>query len=184
MSSSPSPGQTRQRGRADDRLDQFTDSTPQSGTPPSQTQLANIPTQIFQETCEYLVKLIRPEYDDSRIQRSLNIVRTAVQEALGQDPNLKEHLVDREEFLKNVKNKLGGEQGFIESLREMAKDDSWEPLFDDGTLFSSFWLLPLSSCSVSRRLYYLDVRFWNFKDSQHPGINARCAVISNTLYIS
>jgi hypothetical protein len=187
MSFSTSPGQTQQRGRADDRLDQSTDSTPQigtlGGTLPMQTRLANIPAQVFQEACETLVVHTRPEYDDSRIQRELKHVWMSVHDALRHDPNLKEHLVDRDEFLKNVKNRPGGEQDFIKSLRDMAKNDSWEPLFDDGTLFSSFWLLPLSSYSVSRRLYYLDARFWNIKDSQHPGINARCAVISNPLYI-
>jgi hypothetical protein len=142
MSFSTSPGQTQQRGRADDRLDQSTDSTPQigtlGGTPPMQTRLANIPAQVFQEACETLVVHTRPEYDDSRIQRELKYVWTAVHDALRHDPNLKEHLVGRDEFLKNVKNRPGGEQDFIKSLRDMAKNDSWEPLFDDGTLFSSF----------------------------------------------
>jgi hypothetical protein len=103
-----------------------------------QTRLANIPAQVFQESYEFLVRNIRPEYDDSRIQRHLKYVWLSVHDALRHDSNLKEHLVDRDEFLKNVKNRPGGEQDFIKSLRDMAKNDSWEPLFDDGTLFSSF----------------------------------------------
>jgi hypothetical protein len=55
----------------------------------------------------------------------------AVHGALKVDPELKEHLADAEEFLRNVKGK--GEQEFIESLRDMAKAESWERLFDDGT---------------------------------------------------
>ena len=155
MSFSTSPGQTQQRGRADDRLDQSTDSTPQigtlGGTPPMQTRLANIPAQVFQEAYETLVFHTRPEYDDSRIQRELKYVWTAVHDALRHDPNLKEHLVGRDEFLKNVKNRPGGEQDFIKSLRDMAKNDSWEPLFDDGTLFSSF------GSDHSHRILSLDV---------------------------
>jgi hypothetical protein len=167
MSSSTSPRQTRQRGRADDRLDQTTDSTVSTlrrGTPPGpplQTRLANIPAQVFQEACEQLVDNIHPEYDDSRIQRSLKLVWTIVYDALRHDPNLKEHLVDRDEFLKNVKNRLGGEQDFIKSLRDMAKNDSWEPLFDDGKLFSSFG----SDHWHSHRILSLDVFITLTRDS-------------------
>ncbi|KAH9991142.1 hypothetical protein BJV77DRAFT_1068477 [Russula vinacea] len=106
-------------------------STAQTGTP-LQTRLANIPAQFIQEACEYLVNIIRPEYDDRRIQESLDIVRPIVQRALKHDPKLKRHLADESKFLENVKNRPGGEQGFIKSLRDMAKDNnSWERLFED-----------------------------------------------------
>ena len=83
-----------QYGVVDDRLDP---STPQRCTLP-QTRLANIPARFFQEACEYLVNIIRPEYDDRRILRCLNIVRTIVQDVLKQDPKLKRHLADAVNF--------------------------------------------------------------------------------------
>ena len=147
MSSSIIPRQTPQYGVVDDRLDP---STPQRCTLP-QTRLANIPARFFQEACEYLVNIIRPEYDDRRILRCLNIVRTIVQDVLKQDPKLKRHLADEGEFFDSVKSK--GRQDFIKSLRVMAKNVSWERLFDDGTLFSCFDFKPLSLCPMSRRLY-------------------------------
>ena len=112
-------------------------STAQTGTL-LQTRLANIPAQFIQEACEQLACNIRPEKDDNRIRRSLNIVRTIVQDVLEQDPDLKDHLADEGEFLDNIKKSLGGEQDFIKSLRGMAKDNSWECLIEDGTLFLSF----------------------------------------------
>jgi hypothetical protein len=93
---------------ADDRVDPPT---------PPQTQPANIPAQVFQEAYERLVNNIRPEYDDSRIQRSLKYVWLAIQDVLEKDPKLKGHLADKNEFLVNVKRK--GEQEFIKSPRDM-----------------------------------------------------------------
>jgi hypothetical protein len=104
---------------------------------PRQTRLANIPARFFQEACEYLVNIIRPEYDDRRILRCLNIVRTIVQDVLKHDLKLKKHLADEGEFFDSVESK--GRQDFIKSLRVMAKNDCWERLFDDGTLFSFFF---------------------------------------------
>ena len=66
---------------------------------------------FFQEACEFLVNIIRPEYDDRRILRCLNIVQTIVQDALKQDMKLKRHLADEGEFVDNVKSK--GRQDFI-----------------------------------------------------------------------
>ena len=67
------------------------------------------------------VNIIRPEYDDRRILRCLNIVRTIVQDALKQDPKLKRHLADEGEFFDDVKSK--GRHDFIKSL-VMAKNAS------------------------------------------------------------
>jgi len=78
---------------------------------------------------------IFPEDDDDDIRGSLKLVWTAVHDALEQDPKLEGYLANQDEFLHNVKRK--GEQDFIESLRDMALANSWERLFDDGTLLSS-----------------------------------------------
>ena len=175
MSSSTSPQQTQQRGRVDDRLGTST-RTAQTGALP-QTRLANIPAQFIQEACEFLAWHIRPEYDDNRIQRSLDHVRHFVQRALKHDPNLKRHLADESKFLENVKNRPGGEQGFIKSLRDMAKDNSWERLFEDGTSFFSLALTTLI-------ILYLDVFITLKEDSGTPPELIRGARPYQILYIS
>jgi hypothetical protein len=175
MSSSTSPQQTQQRGRVDDRLGTST-RTAQTGAPP-QTRLANIPARFIQEACEDLVYKIRPEYDDNRIQRSLDIVRHFVQRPLKHDPKLKRHLADESKFLENVKNRPGGEQGFIKSLRDMAKDNSWERLFEDGTSFFSLALTTLI-------ILYLDVFITLKEDSGTPPELIRGARPYQILYIS
>ena len=109
MSSSNSPQPTWQRIRVDD----------------------------FQYACESLVRIICPEHDANRIRRSLNVVWAIVKSFLKEDQDLEEHLADEGEFLDNVENRPGGEQGFIKLLRDMEKDNSWEPLFDDGTVHCS-----------------------------------------------
>ena len=136
-------------------------SSAQTGTL-LQTRLANIPTQFIQEACEQLAWIIRPEKDDNWIRRSLNIVRTIVQDVLKQDPDLKDHLANESKFFEKVKNSPGGEQGFIKSLRDMAKDNSWERLFNDGTSFSSF------GPNHSHRVLYLDVFITLKEDSGTP----------------
>jgi hypothetical protein len=112
-------------------------STAQTGTT-LQTRLANIPAQFIQKACQSLARNILPEEDDDQIKKSLYIVWAIVQCVLEQDLDLKDHLADEGEFLDNIKKSLGGEQDFIKSLRGMAKDNSWECLLEDGTLFSSF----------------------------------------------
>ena len=129
MSSSTDLRRTWQRGR----VDSDDPETPR-GTPP-QTRLANIPAEVFQESCEALGNIIRPEYDNSRIQRSLGHVWMAIRIALEKDPKLEGHLADIKEFLANVKRK--GEPKFIDSLKDMAESGIWAGLFEDG-MFSSF----------------------------------------------
>jgi hypothetical protein len=107
-----------------------------STTNPRQTRLANIPEEAVKNAYENLDRIISPEDDDRRIRNSLNLIWFCVRDALKQDPKLKEHLADEKEFLANVKRK--GEEQFIESLGDIAMERSWERLFDDGTLFSSF----------------------------------------------
>ena len=151
-------------------------STAQTGIP-LQTRLANIPAQVVQKACECLAKTINPEEDDDQIQESLDIVRHFVQRALKHDPNLKRHLADESKFLENVKNRPGGEQGFIQSLRDMAKDNSWERLFEDGTSFFSLALTTLI-------ILYLDVFITLKEDSGTPPELIRGAWQYQILYIS
>jgi hypothetical protein len=134
MSSSAEPRQTPQAPQRGD-LQVHVDLSTSQSTPP-QTLPANIPAQAFQDACELLMMIIRPENDDSRIRRFLDIVRIAVHTALKQHPELKERLADEAGFLDNVKRK--GEQEFFDSLRAMAKSGTWTALFEDGTLFSFF----------------------------------------------
>jgi hypothetical protein len=129
---SSSPLRAQQRGRVVDRPDP---STSQRGTPP-QTRLAKIPDQAIERMSISLGRCIFPEDDDNLVRDSLGLVWKVVQEVFKHDPTLKEHQAEEDEFLDNVKHK--GEQIFFNSLRDMAKHRSWEPLFDDGTLFSSF----------------------------------------------
>jgi hypothetical protein len=109
-------------------------STPQST--PSQTRPANIPAQNFQVACEDLVRIIRPEDDDSRIQRSLGHIWFVVHDTLERDPELERQVSNKSEFFANVKRK--GEKEFIDSLKVMAKSGAWAGLFEDGTLPSFF----------------------------------------------
>jgi hypothetical protein len=131
MSSSIHLRQTRQHGGAGEHVDP---STSQGGTPP-QTRLAKIPVPAIKKAFISLGRMIFPDDDDDQIRNSLELVWIAVHGALKLDPKLKEHLADQDGFLRNVERK--GEQEFIEFLRDMAKAESWELLFDNGT-FSSF----------------------------------------------
>ena len=104
-----------------------------STTDPRQTRLANIPEEAIKDAFESLGELISPEDDDKKIRKSLKQVWVIVYDALEEDPNLK-GLANKKEFHANVERK----QQFLKSLRDMAKDNSWERLFDDGTLFAVF----------------------------------------------
>jgi hypothetical protein len=138
MAPGSNPRRTRQRDRVqgDDRVDP---STLRRGTP-SSTRLANIPKQAVEEATDFLGRYISPKDDDKRILSALKHVWFGVQDALEQDPKLKEHLASKEEFHNNVTRK--GEKRFIDSLRAMAANSdtqgsrAWEDLFEDGTSFS------------------------------------------------
>ena len=123
-----------QRGQVIDRPDPLP-STSQRGSPP-QTRLAKIPVTDIEDAYDALGRNVFPEDDDHKIRNRLGYVWKAVQDVLKHDPTLKEHLADEDEFLDNIKCK--GEPGFFDSLRDMAKSNSWERLFDDGTFVSSF----------------------------------------------
>ena len=118
----------------------------QTGTP-SETQLTNIPKQDVEKATKSLRRCIYPKDDDNEILNVLNVVRTIVQDALKQDPELKEHLASEVEFFANVKRK--GEKIFIDSLRAMAANSdtqgskAWEGLFNDGTSFSLSPSIPI-----------------------------------------
>ena len=61
--------------------------------------------------------------------------------------------MDRNEFLTNVKRK--GERKFIDSLKALAESGTWADLFEDGTLFCSFF------SKRSDRVLCLEVFFLN-----------------------
>jgi hypothetical protein len=138
MASGSNPQRTRQRDRVqgDDRVDP---STPQRGTP-SKTRLANIPKQAVENACKYLRRNVLKDDDDDDILDALEVVHMVVNDALEQDPKLKDRLASEEEFRDNVTRK--GEKNFIDSLRAMAANSdtqgskAWHELFEDGTSFS------------------------------------------------
>jgi hypothetical protein len=136
-----------QRGQVIDRPDPLP-STSQRGSPP-QTRLAKIPVTVIEDAYRSLGRFILPEDDDHEIRKSLGYVWRIVQDAFKHDPTLKGYLAEENEFFDNVKGK--GEQGFFNSLRDMAKHRSWEALFDDGTSLSSF------DSKHSDHVLYLDV---------------------------
>lgn len=116
---------TPQRGRADDPSE-----TSSQRDAPSQSQLPE--------------RVIDPEFggwtfpkDDSSdltIRRFLQYVWMDIVDILKNDPKLREHLADKEEFIANVKRK--GDRDFIKSLKGLAESRVWAPLFEDG--ISSF----------------------------------------------
>jgi hypothetical protein len=150
-SSSTDPRQTPQRGD-DDRVDP---STPPRRTSP-QTRLANIPDEDIKWAFKSLGRFVTPrDDDDDGRSNSLTLKRVwlVVNDTLEQDPTLKGLLVDRNEFLTNVKRK--GERKFIDSLKALAESGTWADLFEDGTLFCSFF------SKRSDRVLCLEVFFLN-----------------------
>jgi len=142
MASGSNPRRTRagQRDRVqgDDRVDP---STSQRGSP-SQKRLANIPKQAVEKASKFLRRIISPDDDDDddEILNALNHVWLRVQEALEQDPKVKNRLASKDEFRDSVRR--NGEKKFIDSLRTMAVNSdtqgakAWDDLFEDGTSFS------------------------------------------------
>jgi hypothetical protein len=136
MASESNPRRMRQHAQDDDRVDP---PTPQTGTP-SKTRLAKIPKQVVEEAINSIQKYISSKDDDERIRNSLKYVWVDVQDALEQDPELRIHLANKNEFRANVERE--GEKNFIDSLRAMAANSdsqgskAWESLFTDGTSFS------------------------------------------------
>jgi hypothetical protein len=126
----------RQRVQDDNRVDP---SRPRQVLP-LKYGLADIPKQAVEKVSKSLRRNIYPKDDENEILKVLNVVRTIVQDALKQDPELKEHLASEVEFFANVKRK--GEKIFIDSLRAMAANSdtqgskAWGGLFNDGTSFS------------------------------------------------
>ena len=100
----------------------------------------NIPKQAVEEVADSLQRNIFPRDDDKRILNALTYVWAGVQEALEQDPTLKECLASKEEFCDSVRR--NGEKKFIDLLRAMAANSdtqgakAWDDLFEDGTSFS------------------------------------------------
>jgi hypothetical protein len=161
MSSNTDPQQTRQRGGSVDGL--LTDQTHRRGTlgPLPQKRLANIQEQdMIERAFKHISRIISPEDDDEKMWYNLRSVWIIVDHVLQEDPNLEEHLAERDEFFDNVKRK--GEQDFFKSLRDMKKDNSWERLFDDGTIHFFFMSNPLTLSTlttfVSRCLYKTTVK--------------------------
>ena len=125
--SSSSDSQTPQRVGADDLLDP---STSQRVTPP-QSRLAKISERVIDDDFGDW-KFPKAGSDNSKIKKFLGYVWMDVQHVIQNDPDLRGHLANYEEFYSNVKRK--GEWEFINSLKVMAESRIWAPLIDDGTL--------------------------------------------------
>jgi hypothetical protein len=96
---------------------------------------------MIERAFKHISRIISPEDDDEKMWYNLRSVWIIVDHVLQEDPNLEEHLAERDEFFDNVKRK--GEQDFFKSLRDMKKDNSWERLFDDDV-----FIKPLSKRSM------------------------------------
>jgi len=143
-----------------------------SSTQPRQTRLAKIPVPAVKNASKSIGRIVFPEDDDDDIRLSLKHVWLAVYEALKQDSGLKEHLADQDEFFHNLKRK--GEQEFIESLRDMAKAKSWEPLFNDGTF------VPYFNSRRSDHVLHLEVFIKEKPDVDQPEEARNTALVEGT----
>ncbi len=169
MASGSNPRRTRQGARQVQDAYRVDPSTPQGGTP-SRTRLANIPQRAIDKAVRSLRRIIskfpEEEEEDDDDDAMLGLVWFSVQGVLERDPNLKDHLANKDEFSDNVKKK--GEQIFIDSLRAMAANSdeqgskAWEDLFEDGILFSSLGF------KRSDRVIRLEV-FWKKIPALHVG---------------
>src|SRR6267154_3671788 len=103
MASGSNPRRTRQRTRVqgDDRVDP---STSQRDSP-SQKRLADIPKQAVEKASKFLRRNISPDDDDDEILNALISVWANVQNALEQDPKVKECLASKDEFRDSVRKK-------------------------------------------------------------------------------
>ena len=92
-----------------------------------------ISEQDIQYASESLAINIRPDYDDNRIRRALNIVWFIVHGVLSQVQQLHGRLANQDEFQHNVKH--FGEDQFIHLLKDTAKTECWKGLFEHSILY-------------------------------------------------
>ena len=133
MHSNPRSQQRRAPGGDTESLMEVDEGPINPSTPPRHTC---IPDEAIQEVCEGLGFHVRPDYDDSRIGRSLDVVWSIVCRALSQDPDVCQRLASVDEYRSNVKHM--GEKQFIDILRDLAKMNSWRNLLENGTFLSPF----------------------------------------------
>ncbi|KIM51727.1 hypothetical protein SCLCIDRAFT_605891 [Scleroderma citrinum Foug A] len=126
MHSNPSNQQRRAPGGDTESLMEVDEGPINPSTPPRHTC---IPDEVIQEVCEGLGFHVRPDYDDSRIGRSLDVVWSIVCRALSQDPDVCQRLASVDEYRSNVKHM--GEKQFIDILRDLAKMNSWRNLLEN-----------------------------------------------------
>ena len=87
----------------------------------------------YQYACKQSARIVHPDDDDNGIRRSLGLVYEVVQDLLSQDQQFFGLVATWDEYRNNVKH--FGEDRFIGLLRNTAKENNWEALFQHSILY-------------------------------------------------
>jgi len=112
-----------------------------SASPPSGTVTAKISQEAKQKAIRSVKRHVQPNDTFEKIREDLEFVWLAVYRAHenGGDPNIKDRLRNRDEFLAYVEPESQEERKLIDLLTSLANNRvPWHGLFENGTSLSAF----------------------------------------------
>jgi hypothetical protein len=104
--------------------------------PRSTDRTSTVADDAVENACDQLASIIYADDDSARVKEWLGVVWFIVCEALKGNAELEGRLPSLKVFQDNVEH--NGESQFIDSLRDMARRNSWRDLFENGNFPKCF----------------------------------------------